>query len=103
MPITELSLAGRASILIPYPHATDNHQLKNAEYLADHNSTIIIQENVSFCEQLVNNLNYLFIKQIKMYQMAINIKSLFPANSTDIILQEILTNNEKYDNAAPQK
>lgn len=101
MTVSELAASGRASILIPYKYATDNHQLKNAEYLADNNSTIILQEKISFCEELVNNLNYLFIKQIKIYQMAINVKSLFPINSTDIILQEILSNNEQHNNPSP--
>jgi UDP-N-acetylglucosamine--N-acetylmuramyl-(pentapeptide) pyrophosphoryl-undecaprenol N-acetylglucosamine transferase len=32
--VAELSAAGRAAILIPYPRATDNHQLRNAEVLA---------------------------------------------------------------------
>jgi UDP-N-acetylglucosamine--N-acetylmuramyl-(pentapeptide) pyrophosphoryl-undecaprenol N-acetylglucosamine transferase len=32
--VAELTAAGRAAILIPFPHATDQHQLRNAEALA---------------------------------------------------------------------
>jgi UDP-N-acetylglucosamine--N-acetylmuramyl-(pentapeptide) pyrophosphoryl-undecaprenol N-acetylglucosamine transferase len=34
--ITELCAWGRASILIPYPYAADDHQRKNAQVLVDH-------------------------------------------------------------------
>lgn len=33
--IAELTAAGRPAILVPYPHATDDHQTKNAESLCD--------------------------------------------------------------------
>lgn len=42
--IAEIAAAGVASILIPYPYAVDDHQTKNAEYLAQANAGIIIQE-----------------------------------------------------------
>lgn len=32
--IAELTASGRAAILVPYPHATDNHQTENARELA---------------------------------------------------------------------
>lgn len=42
--IAEIAAAGVASILIPYPYAVDDHQTKNAEYLAQANAAVIIQE-----------------------------------------------------------
>ncbi len=34
MTISELAATGLAAILVPYPHAIDDHQTRNAEYLA---------------------------------------------------------------------
>ncbi len=33
--VSELAAAGVASVLVPYPHAVDDHQTANARYLAD--------------------------------------------------------------------
>ncbi len=44
MTISELSNVGLASILVPYPHAVDDHQTANAHYLADANAAILIQQ-----------------------------------------------------------
>jgi UDP-N-acetylglucosamine--N-acetylmuramyl-(pentapeptide) pyrophosphoryl-undecaprenol N-acetylglucosamine transferase len=32
--VWEIAAAGRPAVLVPYPHATSNHQLRNAEYFA---------------------------------------------------------------------
>ena len=46
--IAELMAAGRASILIPLPHAANNHQKKNAEQMVKHHAAeMITQENLS--------------------------------------------------------
>jgi len=42
--VAEIAAAGVASILIPYPYAVDDHQTKNAEYLAHANAAVIVQE-----------------------------------------------------------
>jgi UDP-N-acetylglucosamine--N-acetylmuramyl-(pentapeptide) pyrophosphoryl-undecaprenol N-acetylglucosamine transferase len=45
MTIAELALAGVGALLVPYPHAVDDHQTKNAEYLAAANAAILIQQS----------------------------------------------------------
>ena len=50
MTISELALMSKASILIPSPNVTDNHQYKNAKVLADADAAILIEES-----ELVNN------------------------------------------------
>lgn len=42
--VSELAAAGAASILVPYPHAVDDHQTANAAYLADAGAAILIQQ-----------------------------------------------------------
>lgn len=44
MTISELMLSATPSILIPLPHAIDNHQFYNAKILADNNAGILIEQ-----------------------------------------------------------
>lgn len=43
--ISELSAAGVASLLIPYPYASDDHQTKNALHLVDKGAAWMIKQN----------------------------------------------------------
>ena len=45
MTVAELAAVGVASILIPFPYATDDHQSLNARFLADRGAAIVIAEN----------------------------------------------------------
>lgn len=42
--VTELAVAGVGSILVPFPHAVDDHQTRNAGYLADHGAALLMPQ-----------------------------------------------------------
>ncbi len=42
--VSELASAGVASILVPYPHAVDNHQTENARYLSERGAAILLPQ-----------------------------------------------------------
>jgi UDP-N-acetylglucosamine--N-acetylmuramyl-(pentapeptide) pyrophosphoryl-undecaprenol N-acetylglucosamine transferase len=42
--VAEIAAVGRASILIPFPHAADDHQAKNAESLARVGGAVAIRQ-----------------------------------------------------------
>ena len=43
--LSEISSVGRAAILIPSPNVTDEHQLKNGQYLATKEAAVLIEES----------------------------------------------------------
>jgi len=43
--VWEVAAAGLPAILVPYPHATSNHQLKNAEYFERAGGARIVQDD----------------------------------------------------------
>jgi UDP-N-acetylglucosamine--N-acetylmuramyl-(pentapeptide) pyrophosphoryl-undecaprenol N-acetylglucosamine transferase len=100
MTLSEISASGRASILVPYRYATDNHQFINAKYLQDNNASIVVEENEKFSDNLSITLTHLIHNISDVRSMAINVKSLFPEDSSDIILENISELHEKYDNSA---
>ena len=44
MTLAEISAAGRAAILVPYPHAVDDHQSANARYLVSKKAAILVPQ-----------------------------------------------------------
>ncbi|WP_315982805.1 UDP-N-acetylglucosamine--N-acetylmuramyl-(pentapeptide) pyrophosphoryl-undecaprenol N-acetylglucosamine transferase [Aliamphritea spongicola] len=42
--VSELSIAGAAAILVPFPHAVDDHQTGNARYLSEQGAAILVQQ-----------------------------------------------------------
>ncbi len=50
--VAELAVAGMASILVPFPHAVDDHQTANARWLEEVGAARIVQEGPAFAEQM---------------------------------------------------
>jgi len=44
MTIAELSAAGMASVLVPFPHAVDDHQTANARFLSEKGAAILLPQ-----------------------------------------------------------
>ena len=42
--VAELAAAGAAAILVPYPHAVDDHQTANAQFLVDAGAACMVQQ-----------------------------------------------------------
>jgi UDP-N-acetylglucosamine--N-acetylmuramyl-(pentapeptide) pyrophosphoryl-undecaprenol N-acetylglucosamine transferase len=43
--LAEITAAGVASILVPYPHAVDDHQTGNARFLSDHGAALLLPQS----------------------------------------------------------
>ncbi len=42
--VSELAAAGVGAVLVPYPHAVDDHQTKNGAYLADAGAAVLLSQ-----------------------------------------------------------
>jgi UDP-N-acetylglucosamine--N-acetylmuramyl-(pentapeptide) pyrophosphoryl-undecaprenol N-acetylglucosamine transferase len=54
--VAELCAAGVASILVPFPYATDDHQTGNARYLADAGAAVLVPQSELTEERLAQLL-----------------------------------------------
>jgi UDP-N-acetylglucosamine--N-acetylmuramyl-(pentapeptide) pyrophosphoryl-undecaprenol N-acetylglucosamine transferase len=54
--IAELAAAGVASVLIPFPHAVDDHQTVNARYLAERRAAVLLPQSELCAEKLAELL-----------------------------------------------
>ncbi len=50
--VAELAAAGVASVLVPYPHAVDDHQTANARFLANAGAAILLPQEELTAERL---------------------------------------------------
>jgi len=54
--VAEIAAAGVASVLIPYPHAVDDHQTANARFLADAGAAVLVPQSELTAERLAELL-----------------------------------------------
>jgi UDP-N-acetylglucosamine--N-acetylmuramyl-(pentapeptide) pyrophosphoryl-undecaprenol N-acetylglucosamine transferase len=54
--VAELSAGGVASVLVPFPHAVDDHQTANARFLADQGAAILLPQRELTPEKLAATL-----------------------------------------------
>ncbi len=90
MTITELTEIGRASILVPYPAAAENHQFYNAKTLADKGAAVIIEDAELTGESLIRAVSELYEDRAKLLGMEKNAHMMKKSDAADKIIGEII-------------
>ena len=83
--VAELSIAGVASILVPYPHAVDDHQTRNAQFLSDHGAAVLIHQSDLSAKKLADLLAGL--SREKLLEMAITARSRSKPEATRVVAE----------------
>jgi UDP-N-acetylglucosamine--N-acetylmuramyl-(pentapeptide) pyrophosphoryl-undecaprenol N-acetylglucosamine transferase len=81
--VSELAAAGVASVLIPFPFAVDDHQTRNAAFLADAGAAVVIQQRDLNARSLADLL--LGFTRDKLLEMAERARSLAKPGATDTV------------------
>ena len=89
--ITEIMNFGIPSIIVPYPHAVDDHQMKNCKYLEDNNAGIVINQKNFTNEYLTSIFKTLIENKNLCKSISDNIIKLNKVDSTKNICKEIIT------------
>jgi len=74
--IAEVAAAGVAAILVPYPHAVDDHQTKNARYLVNGGAALLLPQSEMDAERLAGLLETFIDAREKTVQMAMAARKL---------------------------
>ncbi len=83
--VAEIMAAGKASLLIPFPAAADNHQLANARILENAGAARIVEQRNLTPEALVNEVCRLLARPDKLVQMDRQARSLARPDATSEI------------------
>lgn len=68
--ISELAAAGVGALLVPYPHAVDDHQTLNAHYLTDADAALLLPQSELNPGVLATRLQTLITDRERLLQMA---------------------------------
>lgn len=85
--LAELMATKKPSILVPLPHAADDHQRLNAQFLSHHHAAILIPQTEFTAEHLKNVLDDLIAHPEKIAAMAEAAGKLASLNAVDKILE----------------
>jgi UDP-N-acetylglucosamine--N-acetylmuramyl-(pentapeptide) pyrophosphoryl-undecaprenol N-acetylglucosamine transferase len=74
--VAELAVVGVAAILVPYPHATDDHQTGNARFLADAGAAILQPQDTLNPQRLAVLLDDFAARRELLLEMACRARAL---------------------------
>ncbi len=92
--VSELTAAGIAAILVPYPYAVDDHQTRNAGYLVNANAAKLLPQSVLEKKGLSTELLKLFDSRELLVEMASKSRALAKPDATKVVAdycEEIVT------------
>jgi len=87
--LSELARVGRASILIPFPFAADNHQEMNARVFADTGASILMLQGKTRSEDLVQTLERLVRDRQAVGSMEQAVKKFSQPDSAQLVLKGV--------------
>lgn len=82
--IAELAAAGVASVLVPFPHAVDDHQTYNARFLSEQGAAVLLPQTELNAEKLAQLLRQLDREKLKA--MAIAARGLAKPEATQSVV-----------------
>lgn len=86
--ISELSILGKATILVPSPNVAEDHQTKNALALVENNAAIMISD-ADAEKDLINNVLNAVNDNDSLNSLSENIKKMALFNSADRIVDQV--------------
>jgi len=86
--VSELAIAGVASILVPYPYAVDDHQTTNAKFLVDLGAAMLVQQSDLSAEKLANLLRGMDLDKVK--EMGLSARKFAMPRATKLVAEQCL-------------
>lgn len=99
--VAELAAAGVASVLVPYPHAVDDHQTGNARYLADQGAAVLLPQPQLSAETLAQQLRDFMTDRSALCAMAQRARALAHTDAAQQVARQcLLATGQQWEEAA---
>jgi UDP-N-acetylglucosamine--N-acetylmuramyl-(pentapeptide) pyrophosphoryl-undecaprenol N-acetylglucosamine transferase len=86
--VAELAAAGVPSVLVPFPHAVDDHQTTNARFLSDRSAAVLIPQSELTPRRLADLL--LAFTRDKLLDMAARARTLGKPDATRVVAEHCM-------------
>lgn len=90
MTVFELAAAGVASVLIPYPHAVDDHQTANANWLVQQGAAVLRQQSELDSDWLCETLTQFSQQRERLLSMACAARALARPDAARVVAERCL-------------
>ncbi|MGQ7843017.1 undecaprenyldiphospho-muramoylpentapeptide beta-N-acetylglucosaminyltransferase [Granulosicoccus sp. 3-233] len=90
MTVTELGALGMPSILVPFPHAVDDHQTRNAEHLASHGAAVLMPQTSLTADTLASELTQLAADRSRLQAMSDAARRCFVPKAAEVVADALL-------------
>lgn len=88
--LAELCAVGAASVLVPYPHAVDDHQTHNAEFLSQHAAAVLLPESPDLARHLAAEIVRLHRDRATLLAMAQAARALAQPRAAEQVADAII-------------
>jgi UDP-N-acetylglucosamine--N-acetylmuramyl-(pentapeptide) pyrophosphoryl-undecaprenol N-acetylglucosamine transferase len=88
--VFELAAAGLPAILVPYPHATADHQSGNARWMAEGGAAVVVPDSGLDAARLAREAETLLTDERRLEQMSAAARSLSRPDAADRIADAIM-------------
>lgn len=91
--VCELAAAGLGAVLVPYPHAVDDHQTRNAHYLADKGAAVLLPQqllNAASLSEILLKLGDAPQARETLLNMAQSARNLAMPQATALVVEHCL-------------
>lgn len=93
--IAEVCACGRASILVPSPNVTGNHQYYNAKEIADNGAAVLIEEKDFDFDAMMKEIVRFLNDRDALQEMSDNAKKLAGGDACEVIYDGIMKDYSK--------
>jgi UDP-N-acetylglucosamine--N-acetylmuramyl-(pentapeptide) pyrophosphoryl-undecaprenol N-acetylglucosamine transferase len=93
--LAELAAAGIGAVLVPLPHAIDDHQMKNAAYFAANGAAIVLPQSELDAELLARELESLLGDRQRLAEMARHSRGLASTNAAERLAEACIESSRR--------
>lgn len=88
--VSEIAAAGVPSVLIPFPHAVDDHQTRNAQWLSEAGAALLIQQVDLRAQDVARLLKKFTADRDSLAVMATSARALARLDACDLVARECM-------------